>query len=197
MPLAADKVRDQPRKLRKSLKALPQAPSAGRVHQLRTRARRFEALVDALVSDTRKNERRLLKAVRPVRKRAGKVRDMDVLADFASTVKIDRERECSRRLLGYLGTERERQARKLQKVVAAYTPELRRRLKRSERLLEEILVSGNDVSNGRKASAEAAALALQLRAEVRDWPSLNRENLHPFRLKVKELRYVLEMATGG
>jgi len=195
MPLAADRVRNQPRKLRKSLKALPKDLSAEHVHQLRTRTRRLEALAEALGLDTRKNERRLLKAVRPVRKRAGKVRDMDVFADFASTVRIDRERECSLRLVGHLGRERERQARKLQKVVAAHTPELRRRLKRSEGLLDELLV--NDFSNGRKASTEATALALRLEAELRDWPPLNRKNLHRFRLKVKELRYVLEMATGA
>jgi CHAD domain-containing protein len=195
MPLAPARIRNQPRKLRKSLKKLPQDLSAERVHQVRTRMRRLEALVHALAVDGRQNERRLLQAIRPVRKRAGKVRDMDVLADFASAVKTDNERGCSLQLLEYLGIQRERQARRLQKVAAAHASELKRRLKRCEGLLDEILEGRNDASNNKKAAAETAALALQLEAELRDWPPLNRENLHPFRLKVKELRYVLEMGT--
>src|SRR5881396_3504744 len=83
MPLAADGLWKQPRKLRKSLKKLLEDSSAARVHQLRTRTRRMEAMVYALRLDFRKNERLLLKAIKPVRKKAGKVRDMDVLTGFA------------------------------------------------------------------------------------------------------------------
>jgi hypothetical protein len=42
-------------------------------------------------------------------------------------------------------------------------------------------------------SDRAAALAFEMEGELRDWPALHRENLHPFRLKVKKLRYVLQM----
>src|SRR5881396_1673260 len=45
MPLAADGLWKQPRKLRKSLKKLLEDSSAARVHQLRTRTRRMEAMV--------------------------------------------------------------------------------------------------------------------------------------------------------
>jgi hypothetical protein len=48
MPLAGARIRNQPRKLRKSLKKLLQDLSAERVHQVRTRIRRLEALVHAL-----------------------------------------------------------------------------------------------------------------------------------------------------
>ena len=194
MPIAPDRIQDRPQKLAKSLKALPDDFSPKRVHQLRTRTRRMEAMVHALALDSRKNERRLLKAIQPVRKRAGRVRDMDVLADFASKLQVGRDRECSAQLLEHLGNQRQRQARKLQKVAAKQSSKIKKRLTRCGKLLNRAFKNQKDGLDSRKWSAEAAALALQLEAELRDWPALRRTNLHLFRLKVKELLYVLEMA---
>ena len=194
MPLAADGLWKQPRKLRKSLKKLLEDSSAARVHQLRTRTRRMEAMVYALRLDFRKNERLLLKGIKPVRKKAGKVRDMDVLTGFASQPALNDEKECTVRLLEHLGGQRELHARKLEKVAAVQAPEIRRRLKRSARFLENALSPAKKTGKGREWPTEAAALALRLEAELRSWPALSRRNLHPFRLRVKELRYVLQMA---
>src|SRR5947208_6259351 len=168
--------------------------SAARVHQLRTRTRRMEAMVYALRLDFRKNERLLLKAIKPVRKKAGKVRDMDVLTGFASQPALNDEKECTVRLLEHLGGQREVHARKLEKIAAVQAPEIRRRLKRSARFLENALQPAKKRGKGREWPTEAAALALRLEAELRSWPALSRRNLHPFRLRVKELRYVLQMA---
>jgi CHAD domain-containing protein len=38
------------------------------------------------------------------------------------------------------------------------------------------------------------AVSLQLEMELAAWPKLNAGNIHPFRLKVKELRYILQLA---
>lgn len=195
MPIATKQVRSYPKKLRKSLTRLRQELSAERVHQLRTRTRRMEAMIHALELDSRKNERRLLKAIKPVRKKAGKVRDMDVFSDFASQPQHDGETECFNRLLEYLRNQRQRYGRKLKEVAANRSPQIRKGLKRCGKYLDRALHAGND--KGKKWSVEAAALALQLQGELRDWPALNRRNLHPFRLKVKELRYVLQMAVAS
>jgi CHAD domain-containing protein len=88
----------------------------------------MEAMIHALALDSRKNERRLLKAIKPVRKRAGKVRDMDVFSDFASQPQLDGETECFNRLLEYLRNQRQRNGRKLQKVAANRSPQIRKRL---------------------------------------------------------------------
>jgi len=71
--------------------------------------------------------------------------------------------------------------------------EITRRLKRCGRLVDKALQSGKR-ADGNRCAAEAAALALHLEADLRHWPKLSRRNLHEFRLKVKELRYVLQMA---
>jgi CHAD domain-containing protein len=41
---------------------------------------------------------------------------------------------------------------------------------------------------------DAAAIALQLSQELVRWPKLTAQNLHAFRLKVKQLRYVLQLS---
>lgn len=44
---------------------------------------------------------------------------------------------------------------------------------------------------------EAASLALRLSAELSTPATLNRSNLHAYRVKIKELRYVLQMADNA
>lgn len=109
MALAANAICHQPKKLRKAFKKIQQDSSPEAVHKLRTRTRRFEAMIKALALDSRKNEHRLIRKLKPLRRRAGRVRDMDVLTRFASGCRQDGEDECSVRLLEHLGAERERQ----------------------------------------------------------------------------------------
>src|SRR5262249_7589657 len=73
-----------------------------------------------------------------------------------------------------------------------HSPEAKRGCKRWERSLSKSFQKGNQQK--KHFSEEAAATALQLSSELRSWPALNRSNLHPFRLKVKELRYVLQLS---
>jgi CHAD domain-containing protein len=195
MPLAADAICRQPERLRRALKHLRKDSSPGIVHKARTRTRRMEAMVDALSMDSRKNERSLVEALKPLRRKAGRVRDMDVLTRFASLPKLHDEEDCSIQLLEHLGAERERQARKLTNYVQDQYPKMQRRLKKCAALLDKTL-HGEPNSRSKRWAGRGTAFALQLEAELRDWPALNRTNLHPFRLKVKRLRYVLQMAKG-
>jgi CHAD domain-containing protein len=199
MPVAADAVCGQPRKLRKAIEKIRKDSSPDVVHKLRTRLRRMEAMVAALALDSRKNERLLLRALKPLRCKAGRVRDMDVLTEFASRPHVHDEEKRSIQLLEHLGAEREWRAGKLENRARTEYPEIRRRLKKCAAFLDKTLQ--NDGKSHAKASsrsrqweAQASALALQLESELRDWPALNRGNLHLFRLKVKKLRYVLQLA---
>ena len=87
MALNQDRWEKPFRKLRKALKNLPDEPSPEDVHDLRTRIRRIEAIMQALRLDDTRDRKRLLKSVASIRKRAGQVRDMDVLTGFAATLK--------------------------------------------------------------------------------------------------------------
>ena len=197
MALAANRLQKRIKKLRKLVKRAGKDVSADQVHKLRTGTRQMEATLHFLEESCRKNERRLLKALKPVRQKAGKVRDLDVFIELAARPQPLSDTKCSIQVLEHLQSKRKKKARKLKKLARRDATKIRKRLRRSLRFLRKSLQSANGNSGTRRWSTQAAALALQLELELRDWPALNRKNLHPFRLKVKELRYLLQLAPDG
>jgi CHAD domain-containing protein len=151
-------------------------------------------MVQALKLTSRRNERRLLQELAPVRKKAGKVRDMDVLTGFSATLHPDEE-QCLIELLEYLGAERYRQCRKLRTAVQRRRGPIRRRLNLLSKFVDKRLrVARKHSDGGTEWPIDAMAVALKLSNELSRWPTLNSVNLHPYRLKVKELLYVLQLA---
>jgi CHAD domain-containing protein len=202
MSLNPDRIQKTVRKLRKLVKKAPKRPTPDQVHDLRTHTRRFEAATQALRLDSKRNERRVLRALARLRKRAGRVRDMDVLTAHTSNLHVDKDQDCLVQLLEYLGSARYQHAKKLSQEMRDSGPALRRRLKRTAIRFEKLIPNGKNGKNGKKKSsdsqtqvaAEAAATALKLAADLEIPPTLNKNNLHPYRLKVKELRNVLQLA---
>jgi CHAD domain-containing protein len=183
------------RKLRRLLKRISEPVEPEQVHELRTGARRIEAMLHALELGHRSVAGELLKHLKPMRKAAGAVRDMDVLIASAATLPHEGEEVCFVHLLEELAEDRRKAANKLDKTLHA-----RRRSTRE--LLEKVLdslVSGvrGDEKEGVRANAQMAAQfmasSLQLETELARWPKLNVRNLHAYRLKVKELRSLLEL----
>jgi CHAD domain-containing protein len=196
MMLDIGSIKKNVRKLRKLLKKAPRRPNPDEIHDLRTRIRRFEATLEALHMNSKRNERRLLRHLGRIRKCAGKVRDMDVLTGYASTVQVDQERDCLVQLLEYLGAERYRRAEHLHARMGKYGAELRRRLKRTLAHLQKLVPNHDKNRSGDRntTAADPMAFVLKLSSELASPATLNRKNLHAYRLKIKELRYVLEMA---
>lgn len=178
-------------KLRKTLKQLPKQPTPEEIHDVRTRSRRVEATLHALQLDRKREGRRVLKAVAPVRKKAGKVRDMDVLVGFASKLTSDKHQDCLVQLLEHLGHERYRGASRLHKTATNEQATASRFLKRCVRSIER---NADSPKSQTEWPADTAVDAMQLAGELAKWPKLNRRNLHEFRLKLKELRYVLQLS---
>jgi CHAD domain-containing protein len=193
MSVNLDRIHKPVRKLRKFLKKTPKRPTPDEIHSLRTNARRFETTIDAFGLASRRNERRLLRDLAELRKRAGKLRDRDVLTGFASHLHVDGEQDCLVQLLENLGADRSKHAKKLRAVAQSYGPALRQRLKRAASRVQDLLDADGNASAG-SGPAEAAAKALELVQQLREPPRLDRKNLHPYRLKVKQLRYVLQLA---
>ena len=194
MSLDREKLEGTFGKLRKSLKELVEEAVPEEVHDLRTRTRRLESTMHALMLDQKGKGQRLLDTVSSIRRKAGKVRDMDVLTASAATLANDGEEQCLTRLLEHLGAERLRLVRKLRSTVAQRQKEARRGLKEYSALIAESAVaSKNGSSKSREWPADATAVALQLLGELTSWPRLTRGNLHPYRLKIKELRYILQL----
>jgi CHAD domain-containing protein len=101
------------KKLLKLLRKIDRDPSPEQVHGLRTNVRRFEASFRALALDEEGLDNSIVKQLNRLRKRAGKVRDMDVLTGFATKVHLQGEDECHVRLLEHLGSRRKKYAVKL------------------------------------------------------------------------------------
>jgi CHAD domain-containing protein len=183
--LQPDEVEKPLRKLRKQLKTLPSNPRPADVHSLRTHARRLEAAVAAVALDRNKSSRRLLKLMTPVRKAAGKVRDMDVLIGDALTLANSHGSESIVCLVERLAKMRVKYARKLHNIVKQQRPEARKRLKHSSKMLKRAAQKGWGDRSGEPQT---------LISELGHWPDLNAVNLHMFRIRIKELRYMLEFS---
>lgn len=188
------------KKLGKLLKDFPDPPAPDDVHDIRTHTRRIEAMVRAFQLDSKKSGNNLVKILKPIRKAAGEVRDMDVLTDFAASLDSGRDGECSLQLMEHLASRRTKSANKLVKKVNANEKRVRASLKQSGKFAEDGVAEARlknakekDMRKTRKKAASSMASSLQIEQELRDWPKLNENNIHPFRLKVKELRYVLQL----
>jgi CHAD domain-containing protein len=185
--LQPDQVEKPLKKLRKQLKELPSNPLPADVHSLRTQARRLEATVAAVAPGRNKASRRLLKLITPVRKAAGKVRDMDVLIGDVLTLPDDQGSKSLVRLVEHLARMRVKHARKLRHVVAQQRPEARKQLKQSSKMLKKAVKR-----DWGDRSGEAAPQILI--SELGRWPDVDAGNLHMFRIRIKELRYMLQLS---
>jgi CHAD domain-containing protein len=186
MALDTGRIEKDLRKLRKIIKKIPRKPTPAEIHHLRTRVRRFEVELQATGLDGQLQDNWLLKQLARIRRRAGKVRDMDVMTALLSMVRIDGERDCMIQLFEYLGTERYAKAERVHRAVNKSRSAVVKRLKKIARGMEKRVERDN-------AAQAATSAALKSSAELGMHANLNRGNLHEYRLKVKELRYILQM----
>jgi CHAD domain-containing protein len=196
MAIDPDQLLKPAKRLRKLLLKIDRDPTPEQVHDLRPNVRRIDAISQALSLDDENIEKSASRDLTRVRRTAGKVRDMDVLMEFASRVRIQDEKECSVRLLEYLGFQRRKRARKLRAAIQRLRPSLRKGLKHDVARLRKISQDKGDPSRLVNAATSAAAIALKLSAQLNVPRRLGRETLHPYRLKVKELRNVLKIAAS-
>ena len=179
------------RQLRKSLKSLASDPTTRNVHDLRTRLRRVEAIAGLLNAGGGKSRDPLLKALKPLRKAAGEVRDMDVLTAKARTLAGLGCDASVRFLLEHLQARRVEGARRLAKKAHQQRKDAHDSLKEFSRQLEKLFATK---AGGCRLQTDTA---MGLMDELSHWPQFSTENLHAFRIKVKELRYVLQLTEAA
>lgn len=198
MELILDNVLKPVRQLRKSLKSLSAEPGMKDVHDLRTRARHVEAIAGMLIPGQANSKRQLLKVLKPICKAAGDVRDMDVLAAKARALTGRRRDDSVRCLLDHLQAVRIESSGKLAAAAGERRKDARDRLKQFSRTIEKRLQAIDASAPAKTSSAKPHTEAtMRLMDELSRWPAFSEENLHAFRIKVKELRYVLQVAEGA
>jgi CHAD domain-containing protein len=184
MPLRPENTRITFRKLSRQLSRLAGKLSPENVHKFRTSSRRVEVLVSDLSERRSGNDKKLLKLLARLRKKAGRVRDLDVQSAALRSLKIPEQPVRKARLMRTLAEERSQREKRLTKSLDKKTvAEVRKRLKRTAASLEL------------PKNADPLALARQkLNALEVDPGAITEKTLHQFRIAGKRARYIAELA---
>jgi CHAD domain-containing protein len=163
---------------------LAKNPVPENVHRFRIYSRRVETLLDDLAVQPRRNQRKLLKLLGRLRKKAGRVRDLDVQISALRTLKMPQEPGRKSQLMRSLVDERAKREKKLHKIFTGKTiTGLRKRVKRAARTLDI------------PAHADPVTLAIGRMAELGpDQASATEKTLHRYRIAGKRARYLAEFA---
>ena len=184
MPLHPDHTRATFRKLGRQLAKLARKPAPESVHKFRTSSRRVEVLLSDFAETRSGNDKKLLNLLHRLRKKAGRVRDLDVQSAALRSLKIPQEPGRKSQLMRTLAELRAQREKKLVKSLDKQTvAEVRKRLKRAAASLE-IPQNAQPLSLARRRLNQ-----LQV-----DHGSVTEKTLHRFRIAGKRARYIAELA---
>jgi CHAD domain-containing protein len=184
MPIAPKRSRVVFQKLEQDLVKLSSKSQAESVHRFRTGTRRLQILLDELSPKLGRSEKKLLKLLGQIRKRAGKVRDLDVQLAALRSLKIPREPRRKTQLVNRLIELRSQQEKKLRKEADEDTVrEIRKRLKRA----------GKDFDPEKSREPLAVAKAMLARIDPGN-AQVTEAVLHQYRILSKRARYAAEFA---
>src|ERR1700690_1891935 len=184
MPIDLKRSRLAFQRLGRELTKLAKKPAPESVHKFRTNSRRVEALLSEVAPQINRNERKLLKLLSRLRKKAGRVRDLDVEIAALRSLKIPEGNGHKSQFADALVEERASHEQKLVKAFDRPTAnEVRKRLKRAA---SEIDIPKN---------TEPLTLTLSKLANLgRDHATLTEKTLHQDRIIGKRARYIAELA---
>lgn len=184
MPVDLKRSRLAFQRLGRELTKLAKNPAPESVHKFRTNSRRVEALLGEVAPQVNRNEKKLLKLLSRLRKKAGRVRDLDVEIASLRSLKIPEGNGHKSQFVDSLVEERTRQEQKLARAFdRATTNEVRKRLKRTASRVEI------------PRNTEPLTLALSKLAKLgRDHVTLTEKTLHQYRIIGKRARYIAELA---
>ena len=184
MPIALDRSQLVFQKTERALLKLSSGQNVENVHGFRTTTRRLETLLEQLLPERDRNQKKLLKMLNGIRRRAGKVRDLDVQLAALRSLKVPQEPRRKTQLMHRLIELRAKHEKKLRKLLTKNAiRELRKRLKRGAK----------DVRP--ESSRDALTLARAMLNEVvRPAGPVSEDLLHQYRTVVKRARYAAEFA---
>jgi len=177
-------------KLRRLTRPAPSAKPDS-VHQLRTTIRRIETLLTTASDAAGRKQRKLMKALARLRRRAGKVRDLDVQIEALGSLRLESSARDRATVMAFLEKARGRREKKLLETLEDEADDgLQKRLHSiSIRLQHE----SAKPATGAEKRLVAAALE-KFAAVVKQRGTLSEANLHNFRMDCKRVRYLAEMA---
>jgi len=183
MALDTKLIRQTFQRLDRELAKLAKKPEPERVHKFRTSSRRVEALLSEVPPAIHRNDEKVLKSLSRLRKKAGRVRDLDVQIQALRTLKFPQANGHKAQLMDALVEERSKRERKLAKAFDPETvAEVRKRLKRAGR---DLKLPGN---------TDPVAITLRKLSELNSGAQVTEKLLHQYRIVGKRARYIAELA---
>jgi len=184
MPVDLKRSRLVFQRLARELTKLAKSQAPESVHKFRTNSRRVEAVLSEVVPQLTRSDKKLLKLLSRLRKKAGRVRDLDVEIASLRSLKIPEGNGHKSEFLSALVQDRAKREKKLAKAFNRKTAdEVRKRLKRA--------VSEIDIPK----DTEPLTLTLNKLAKLgREHAMLTEKTLHQYRIIGKRARYIAELA---
>ena len=181
-----DRLRLTVQKASRFLRKLKTNPSVENVHRFRTHSRRIETILQEIVRDPSRNQKKLLKQLRRLRRKAGRIRDLNIQIAAVRNLKMPQAAEQKTKLLRLLVAERLRREKQISRQAnSKAASEILRRLKRAT---NELTWPSNEQLLG-MAKEKMEELAGE-NASPSD------QTLHSYRIMGKRARYLAELATG-
>ena len=184
MPIAGKSVQFVFQKVERDLLRLSARTQPESVHSFRTTTRRLQTLLEELLPKRDRNQKNLLKQLDRIRKRAGKVRDLDVQLGALRVLKAAQEPRRKTQLMQELIEVRAKHEKKLRKALEKETVRvIRKRLKRAAKHA--------DFEGSREPLAVAREIMSQAVQRTRPW---DEAALHECRILIKRARYAAEFS---
>lgn len=187
MPINTKRTRLTFQRLDRELSKLAKKPAPENVHKFRTNSRRIEALLSEVVGEHHRNDEKLLKLLARLRKKAGRVRDLDVQIESLRALKFPQANGHKSQVMDALVEERAKREKKLARAFDHdTTDEIRKRLKRAAHKMD---IAGD---------TDALSLTLRkLRELGNNGAPLTEKTLHQYRIVGKRARYIAELEDGN
>ena len=184
MSIASERSQLVFQKMERALLKLSSGQDSESVHGFRTTSRRLQTLLEQLIPDRNRKQKKLLKLLDRIRKRAGKLRDLDVQLAALRSLKAPQEPRRKTRLMHSLIELRVKHERALGKLLTKEKiREIRMRLKRASKKVKP------------EAAHDPLTVARAMLAKVvRPAGPVTEDVLHQYRIAVKRARYAAEFA---
>ena len=166
--------------------------SAKDVHRLRTTIRRIESLVNYAHPKLGRKQEKKLDLLKDLRKRGGKVRDLDIQMGLLGAIGNGSTRNDRQTLTEILKRKRAKQARRLASAVAKLD------VSKLVSQLDKIAEKAAETPAGQSAGApleQARCELVALAAEPAFQRKLEPAQMHEARIKLKLIRYLAESAS--
>src|SRR5579864_49639 len=162
------------------------------VHRMRTTIRRIESLVSYANPDISKKEERSLEKMAELRKRAGKVRDLDVQKDLLGTLGNGSTAKDRKALTELLEKKRDQQAKQLESALkklhdAKFFGHL-------DRIAEHASTLQDNKNRPLAPLEEAKAQLAKMATDCGSSQIMKPSRLHEARVTLKRIRYLAELA---